>query len=98
MILKNLLLIISLFFLLSCSRSEQLPARLSAFTGLLSETEIKLFEENNLQPLRELLEKKYSTDADFKKKLDRLKHEECINLFSIQQTLEYYRQNFIKKK
>jgi len=87
-----------LFFLISCTRNENLDNRLNKFKSLLSKNEIVLFIDlkkgDNQEKLINSLKKKYSSNKDFKIQLNKIKHTESIDLFSIKQVIEYYNNNF----
>ncbi|MGB2698488.1 MAG: hypothetical protein WBD28_11615 [Candidatus Zixiibacteriota bacterium] len=100
--MKNLfpILFLSLFlFLFCCGKSEieNLQMRLDDFRDVLPEELRMKFDSGDYQNVVIGLDSLLSSDLNFKKKHERLKDKEAINVFSAQEVVDFYREYFVER-
>lgn len=72
--------------------------RLEKFKNVLPPEIRKEFEAANYEKTTQLMEKEYQKNEAFKKALDQVKDDEAINLFTIREVVEFYRDYFVNHK
>ncbi len=94
------LILASLLLSLFCSqesRLKNLQERLDAFRNILPEELKGKFDSGNYQDVVSSLDSLLSSDSDFKREYEKLKDKEAINVFSSQETVDFYREYFAEE-
>jgi hypothetical protein len=86
-------------FLFCCEKSEyeNLQMRLDDFRDVLPEGLRMKFDSGDYQNVVIGLDSLLSSDLNFKKKYERLKDKEAINVFSAQEVVDFYREYFVER-
>jgi hypothetical protein len=72
--------------------------RLLKFENVLPPVIRQEFKTGQYEKAIQLITDEYRKNSDFKTKLDQVKDDECINIFSIRQVVEFYRDYFVNQK
>ena len=98
--MKKIIWLIFLMVLATgCSKGVlTMKERLEKFEKILPSEIRTAFDAGNYQQTIKLMEKEYEKNQQFKVLLDKVKDDEAINLFTIKEVVEFYRDYFVKPK
>lgn len=87
-----------LFSFLGCkSPVPTYTERLEKFEKILTPAIRQEFDAKNYAKTITLMEKEYQANKIFREALEKVKNDEAINLFSIREVVEFYRDYFVSK-
>ncbi len=96
---KILLIALCLTFAIGCEESkiQILQRRLDNFRNILPPELKQQFDSKNYQAVVAGIDSLLENAPEFKKRYQRLKHEELIDVFSPQEVVDFFREHFVEK-
>jgi len=83
--------------LFSCGESkvQNLQKRLDAFREILPEKVRRDFDSKSSENVVKGIDSLLAVDASFQNKYDKVKDQEAINVFSVQEVVDFYKEYFV---
>ena len=95
-----LLILLSLFILLYCcgeTEVKSLQKRLDTFREILPENVRKDFDSKSYENVVKGIDSLLAVDVSFQNKYDKVKDQEAINVFSVQEAVDFYKEYFVEE-